>query len=103
MHASLHVLGVDDNSEVITQALTFVATANAIKYTGADIAFLDVEKNNLGFGYRSWRYAALIDNCKIIESFVEPGFEDNCEDDPYEMTSPQIILEYLKENEKKAV
>ena len=62
-----------------------------------------VEKNNLGFGYRSWRYAALIDNCKIIESFVEPGFEDNCEDDPYEMTSPQIILEYLKENEKMAV
>ena len=62
-----------------------------------------VEKNNLGFGYRSWRYAALIDNCKIIESFVEPGFEDNCEEDPYEMSSPQIILEYLKENKKKAV
>ena len=55
-------------------------------------------KKQLGFGYRSWRYAALIDNCKIIESFVEPGFEDNCEDDPYEMSSPQIILEYLKEN-----
>ena len=62
-----------------------------------------VEKNNLGFGYRSWRYAALIDNCKIIESFVEPGFEDNCEDDPYEMSSPQVILEYLKENVKVAV
>ena len=62
-----------------------------------------VEKNNLGFGYRSWRYAALIDNCKIIESFVEPGFEDNSEEDPYEMSSPQIILEYLKENKKVAV
>ena len=62
-----------------------------------------VEKNNLGFGNRSWRYAALIDNCKIIESFVEPGFEDNCEGDPYEMSSPQIILEYLKENKKVAV
>ena len=62
-----------------------------------------VEKNNLGFGNRSWRYAALIDNCKIIESFVEPGFEDNCEEDPYEMSSPQIILEYLKENKKLAV
>ena len=62
-----------------------------------------VEKNNLGFGYRSWRYAVLIDNCKIIESFVEPGFEDNCEDDPYEMSSPQVILEYLKENEKVAI
>ena len=62
-----------------------------------------VEKNNLCFGYRSWRYAALIDNCKIVESFVEPGFEDNCEEDPYEMSSPQIILEYLKENKKVAV
>ena len=62
-----------------------------------------VEKNNLGFGNRSWRYAALIDNCKIIESFVEPGFEDNCDEDPYEMSSPQIILEYLKENKKEAV
>ena len=62
-----------------------------------------VEKNNLGFGYRSWRYAALINNCEIIESFVEPGFEDNCEDDPHEMSSPQIILEYLKENNKQAV
>ena len=61
-----------------------------------------VEKNNLGFGYRSWRYAALIDNCKIVESFIEPGFEDNCENDPYEMSSPQVILEYLKENEKMA-
>ena len=39
----------------------------------------------------------------IVESFVEPGFEDNCEEDPYEMSSPQIILEYLKENKKVAV
>ena len=25
-----------------------------------------VQKNNLGFGYRSWRYAALIDDCKVL-------------------------------------
>jgi len=62
-----------------------------------------VEKNNLGFGYRSWRYAAIIDNCKILESFVEPGFEDNCKDDPYKMSSPQNILKFLKENVKVAV
>ncbi|MEL0245688.1 MAG: peroxiredoxin [Alphaproteobacteria bacterium] len=62
-----------------------------------------VEKNNLGFGYRSWRYAAIIDNCKILESFVEPGFEDNCKDDPYKMSSPQNILKFLKENVKAAV
>ena len=62
-----------------------------------------VEKKNLGFGYRSWRYATIIDNCKIVESFVEPGFEDNCEKDPYEMSSPQNILKYLKENSKLAI
>ncbi len=62
-----------------------------------------VEKKNLGFGDRSWRYAVLVDNCKIIESFIEPGFQDNYENDPYEMSSPQVILEYLKENEKVAV
>ena len=62
-----------------------------------------VEKNNLGFGYRSWRYAAIIDNCEILESFVEPGFEDNCKDDPYKMSSPQNILKFLKEKVKAAV
>lgn len=62
-----------------------------------------VEKNNLGFGYRSWRYAAIIDNCEILESFIEPGFEDNCKDDPYKMSSPQNILKFLKDNVKVAV
>ena len=62
-----------------------------------------VEKNNLGFGYRSWRYAAIIDNCEILESFVEPGFEDNCKDDPYKISSPQNILKFLKDNVKVAV
>ena len=62
-----------------------------------------VEKSNLGFGYRSWRYAAIVDDCKILESFVEQGFEDNCQDDPYEMSSPQNILKFLEENSKVAV
>ena len=62
-----------------------------------------VEKSNLGFGYRSWRYAAIVDDCKILGSFVEQGFEDNCQDDPYEMSSPQNILKFLEENSKVAV
>ena len=62
-----------------------------------------VEKSNLGFGYRSWRYAAIVDDCKILESFVEKGFEDNCQDDPYEMSSPKNILKFLEEKSKVAV
>ena len=62
-----------------------------------------VNKNNLGFGQRSWRYAMIVDDCKIVESFIEKGFEDNCDSDPYEMSSPQNILKFLKENKKIAV
>ncbi len=62
-----------------------------------------VNKNNLGFGQRSWRYAAIIDDCKIMETFIEPGFEDNCNEDPYEMSSPQNILKFLKNENKEAI
>ena len=51
-----------------------------------------VAKDNLGFGLRSWRYAAVIDNKKIINWFEEPGISDNYEEDPYGETSPQNIL-----------
>lgn len=43
LHASLLVAGVKSGDEVITQALTFVATGNAIKYCGANPIFVDVD------------------------------------------------------------
>lgn len=48
LHAALHSLGVSYDDEVITQALSFVATANAIAYTGAKPIFLDVDLDTLG-------------------------------------------------------
>lgn len=54
-----------------------------------------VDKDNLGFGMRSWRYAAIVDDGEIEKMFVERGFEDNCEDDPYEVSSPENIMENL--------
>lgn len=53
MHISLLLAGVQQDEEVITQALSFVATANAIKYCGADPVFLDVDKNTLGLSPQS--------------------------------------------------
>jgi len=55
-----------------------------------------VDKDNLGFGMRSWRYAMLVDDGDIVEQWAEPGFMDNAEDDPYGETSPQVILERVK-------
>ncbi len=62
-----------------------------------------VNKENLGFGQRSWRYAIIVENNEIIESFVEPGFKDNADDDPYGISSPQNILKVLKEKSKVAI
>ena len=46
---------------------------------------------------RSWRYAVIADNMKIEKFFVEPGKNDNGDDDdPYEETSPENILNTLK-------
>ena len=57
-----------------------------------------VAKDNLGFGQRSWRYAMIVNDGIIENLFVEPGKDDNVEDDPYGETSPQNILTYLMEN-----
>ena len=57
-----------------------------------------VDKDNLGFGMRSWRYAMIIDN-GFIETFLpEEGFSDNCPEDPYGESSPQNVLDILMEN-----
>ena len=57
-----------------------------------------VDKRNLGFGKRSWRYAAVIDDSMQVEKwFAEPGMMDNCPGDPYGMSSPEMVLQYLKQ------
>jgi perosamine synthetase len=48
LHAALHVSGVERGDEVLTQALTFVATCNAIAYAGARPVFVDVDRDTLG-------------------------------------------------------
>ena len=54
-----------------------------------------VDKDNLGFGYRSWRYAAVISNGVVEKWFEEEGIVDNCGDDPYGETSPDNVFKYL--------
>ena len=47
LHLALKVSDVEENSEVITQSLSFVATCNAIRYCNAYPAFIDIDKENL--------------------------------------------------------
>ncbi len=48
LHIALHLAGVKKNDLVITQALSFVATANSIKYLDAYPVFLDINKSTHG-------------------------------------------------------
>jgi len=48
LHVSLKLVGVLPGDLVITQALTFVATCNAIHYCGAEPLFIDVDETTLG-------------------------------------------------------
>lgn len=48
IQVSLQIAGVEPGDEVITQPLTFVATANAIAHTGAIPVFVDVDKDTMG-------------------------------------------------------
>ena len=56
-----------------------------------------VDKDNLGFGRRSWRYACVVDNGTITDWFIEEGKEDNHEKDPYMFTNPEYILQQLRD------
>lgn len=73
--------------------LTFIPDGNG-EFT-RKMGYL-VEKKNLGFGERSWRYSMLVNDGQIEVLFEEPGFEDNVENDPYEMSDPDTMLNYLK-------
>ncbi|MFT7155101.1 MAG: perosamine synthetase [Parvicella sp.] len=48
LQMAMQLAGVQRGDEVLTQALTFVATANAIHYTGANPVFLDVDYQTMG-------------------------------------------------------
>jgi thioredoxin-dependent peroxiredoxin len=59
-----------------------------------------VDKSNLGFGMRSWRYSMVVDDGKIEKIFIEPGYLDNCPIDPFEVSDADTMLAYLQEAKK---
>ena len=48
LHMSLLLAGVKQDDEVLTQALTFIATCNALSYIGAHPVFIDVDRSTMG-------------------------------------------------------
>jgi len=67
LHLALQLVGVERDTEVITQPLTFIATANAISYCGAHPVFLDVDMDTMGLSpqaLKNW----LKQNVKLVKT-----------------------------------
>jgi len=76
-------------------------TKAVVKFDGGNGAFtrqmgMLVDKSNLGFGMRSWRYAMVVNDGVIESFFEEPGRQDNHDEDPYGETSASNLLQNLK-------
>lgn len=61
-----------------------------------------VDKDNVGFGMRSWRYAMIVDDGVVEAVFIEPDKRDNADDDSYVVSTPENVLEYCLANTKRA-
>lgn len=64
LHMALMLSGVRQGDEVLTQPLTFIATCNAIAYTGATPVFIDIDRSTLGLSPDAMQ-AWLQDNADI--------------------------------------
>ncbi|PHM17946.1 MAG: aminotransferase DegT [Sulfuricurvum sp. PD_MW2] len=67
LHISLLLAGVEQGNEVITQPLTFIATANAISYIGAKPVFVDVDRDTMGLSPESLK-TFLETHCNIVDN-----------------------------------
>jgi peroxiredoxin len=60
-----------------------------------------IDKDHVGFGQRSWRYAMIVQDNVITDWFEEPGINDaGTDSDPYGETAPEKLLEALHANKK---
>ena len=66
LHMAMMLVGVERDDEVLTQALTFIATCNAISYIGAHPVFIDVDKDTMGLSPNAVK-AWLEENAEIKE------------------------------------
>jgi glutaredoxin-like protein len=55
-----------------------------------------IDKKDLGFGSRSWRYAMIVNNSIIEKMFIEPEVEG----DPFEVSDADTVLKYINPSAK---
>jgi len=75
-------------------SITFLPDGNGEFSAGMGML---VDKNNLGFGKRSWRYSMLVKDGVVTKMFIEPDLPG----DPFEVSDADTMLRYLAPNASK--
>ena len=104
-------LGIDDiycmsvNDSFVMNAWAEKMNVNDVKVipdgSGNMTRFLGmlIGKNHLGFGNRSWRFMAIVNDGVIEKWWQEPGINnDGTDDDPYVESTPENCINYLENN-----
>ena len=55
-----------------------------------------VDKANLGFGMRSWRYSMIVNDGVVEMMWVEQGFRDNADSDPFDVSDAETMIDWLR-------
>ena len=84
MNAWFKDLGIENVKSLPDGARSFTMSIGAL-----------CEKNNLGFGFRSWRYAIVVNDGVVENVFSEEGFGNIIETDPYEVSTPENVLDNI--------
>ena len=84
MNAWFKDLGIENVKSLPDGARSFTMSIGAL-----------CEKNNLGFGFRSWRYAIVVKDGVVENVFSEEGFGNNIETAPYEVSTPENVLDNI--------
>ena len=90
-----HILHISDNPIILNQA------ENVLMIPDGSGEFTDamgmlVNKNDIGFGSRSWRYSMLVKDGTIEKMFIEPEVEG----DPFEVSDADTMLKYINKDAK---
>ena len=109
-YANIKELGIDEvyccsvNDTFVMNAWAEILKVNNVKVipdgSGNFTRFMGmlIGKNHRGFGNRSWRYMAVINDGVVEQWLQEPGINNNGEDDdPYIETTPENMMSYLKD------
>ena len=78
----------------VAEHITFIPDGNGAFTAGMGLL---VDKDDLGFGKRSWRYSMLVKDGVIEKQFIEPHRPG----DPFEVSDADTLLEYLNPNAEK--